>query len=179
MVDKMSGTPDEEPTVLDIINDMIQEAEAVTDDNATYLEELLSPKTQGWGGIGGKMDQLSQAPEKLQRSSETLIYLADTMKFIRDSAVADQVDNQSGTPDEGPTVLEVINKMIKMAEAVTGDNVQYMQELLKPKKWWGGRGQKLEQLSQAPVMLGRSADTLAYLAETLKVVRDNALEVHE
>lgn len=87
------------------------------------------------------------------------------------------VNELSGKPDDGPTVLEVINKLIKEAETVTAENAKYLEELLKPKsKWWGGPDGKLDKLSQAPQKLGRATDTLVHLSSTLKIIRDSALE---
>lgn len=90
--------------------------------------------------------------------------------------VEEMVDRLNGNPEQGPTVLDVINDMIKRAETVRDENAIYLEELLAPKKWWGGSGGKMDKLADAPVQLGRSADALDHLAETLKMIRDNALE---
>lgn len=90
-------------------------------------------------------------------------------------AVEDMVNQLSGTPDEGPTVLDLLNDLITKSETMRKDNAKYLEELLKPKKWWGGNGGKLDQLSQAPEKLGTSTDVLVQVEEMLTMIRDNAL----
>ncbi len=80
---------------------------------------------------------------------------AAVRKATATADVEEMVNKLNCEPEQGPTVLDVINEMIAKAERARDDNAKYLEELLKPKKWWGGSGGKLDQLSQAPEKLGR------------------------
>lgn len=99
----------------------------------------------------------------------------------RATAVADverMVDEISGTPPQGPNVLDILNDLIKRAKDECTENEKYITELLDmPKRTrWGGTGGRMDKLTKAPERIADASTLLQVMAETLEQIRDTALQ---